>query len=91
MEDLVTSPTYTLVNEYSGRMPVYHMDLYRLSGSYEFLAMGGEEYFTSEGVCLIEWSERIEDLLPQRTISISLDFEEDGRRIIIDGLEELRA
>ena len=67
----VASPTFTIVNEYlGGRIPVYHFDTYRLEGSDDFLDSGLDEYFYQDGICVIEWSSVIEDLLPPNTVRI---------------------
>jgi tRNA threonylcarbamoyladenosine biosynthesis protein TsaE len=64
----VTSPTFTLINEYvGGRLPLYHIDLYRIKGAEEAIAFGIEDYLPSPGVTVIEWPDRIEDLLPEGT------------------------
>jgi len=65
-----TSPTFTLINEYFGKLPVYHFDFYRISNSAEARELGCEEYFGSEAVCLIEWPERISDLLPKNHLEV---------------------
>lgn len=68
----ITSPTFTIVNEYPGTIPLYHMDLYRLSGPDEILALGFEDYLANEGIVAIEWAERAGDLIPQDTVHIYL-------------------
>lgn len=69
----ITSPTFTIVNEYSGRLPFFHFDVYRIT-SEEFLGMGGDEYFYSGGIVLIEWSENIYDILPEEHLEIYIDY-----------------
>lgn len=78
----VTSPTFTLISEYHGRMPLYHMDLYRLGSVEEFIWLGVEEILDGSGVTLIEWSERAKDVLPHRSIYIHIEIEENGDRLI---------
>lgn len=88
----VTSPSYTIIDEYQGRLPLYHMDAYRLSGSEDFIGTGGEEYFYGKGVSVIEWSERIADILPPETWHIHITEEADGTRCFTlegEGIEEL--
>jgi|SRR5690554_7431422 tRNA threonylcarbamoyladenosine biosynthesis protein TsaE len=80
--EAVSSPTFTIVNEYEGRLPVYHFDAYRVKGPEEFFELGYEEYFYGDGICLIEWPERVEALLPDDTIRLRLvHLGEDRRRI----------
>ena len=77
----VTSPTYTLANEYRGRLPVYHIDLYRIDSPDQALDLGIDEYFEGQGVTLIEWAERAEELFPPRTVRVTLRHgEADGER-----------
>ncbi len=71
--DDVTSPTFTIINEYAGKFPVYHFDLYRLESEEEIFDLGYEEYFFGEGVCLIEWAERALSLYPKERIEIYLE------------------
>ncbi len=82
----VTSPTFTLMNEYPGRIPLYHLDLYRLSGEGDLADLGYEEYFYGEGVTVIEWSEKILDILPDGSWRIHLShIGEEEREIEIRG------
>jgi tRNA threonylcarbamoyladenosine biosynthesis protein TsaE len=87
----VTSPTYTIVSEYAGKLPLYHMDAYRLGGEEEFLSIGAEELLYGAGVCVVEWSERVASCIPKTAIRIELEALDDGgRRIVVDAsdLEE---
>jgi tRNA threonylcarbamoyladenosine biosynthesis protein TsaE len=70
VEEPVTSPTFTLINEYQGRIPFYHMDAYRLEDSGDMVDLGYEEYFFGEGVTLLEWAGRIRDILPDSRLDI---------------------
>ena len=86
--DPVTSPTYTIVNEYlSGRIPLFHFDMYRLSSSDELLDIGWEDYLSRGGVCAVEWSETVEDALQDAIrVTIEKDADEpDTRHITITG------
>lgn len=70
---LVTSPTFVLIQEYPGRLPIYHCDAYRLHSVQEFLDLGALEYFEGDGVCLIEWADRIESCLPEEHLRIDIE------------------
>lgn len=80
----VTSPTFNIVRQYNGRLPLYHFDVYRITDPDEMLEIGFEEYLYSGAVVVIEWPELISDLIPQDAITITIEREEeDGRRISI--------
>ena len=68
VEDYITSPTFALINEYTGRNPVYHFDVYRLENVEDLYDLGFDEYFYSNGVSIIEWADKIEKLLPKERI-----------------------
>lgn len=72
IDEPITSPTYTLIGEYEGRLPLHHIDLYRLSGPTEALGLGLEEYFDINGITAIEWAERAEGLLPPDMLHIRI-------------------
>lgn len=82
IEDTITSPTFCLISEYEGKMPLYHMDVYRLEGTEDFINLGVDDMLYGRGVCLIEWSEKIMDELPKKTIILRLMPNEDGSRTI---------
>ena len=83
IEDNITSPTFCLISEYYGnKMPLYHMDVYRLDGPEDFLNLGVEELLYGQGVCIIEWSEKVKSVLPSKTITLSITPEDDGSRKI---------
>lgn len=80
----VTSPTFALVHEYQGNLPLFHMDLYRLASEEEFEQIGGWEYFRRGGVCLIEWADRLGDSLTGPRWRVHLEWRSRGRGITID-------
>ncbi|NGX54706.1 MAG: tRNA threonylcarbamoyladenosine biosynthesis protein TsaE [Chlamydiae bacterium] len=80
--ETVNSPTFAYLNIYDGPRNVYHFDLYRLNNSSDFLAHGFEEYFSADGVCCIEWSERIEEILPPDHMAIHINHLGENMREI---------
>ena len=81
-ERRVSSPTFIIVQEYDGAVPIYHIDAYRIGHVDEFYELGYEEYFYGDGLCLIEWPARVEELLPEHTIRLRLTHQGgDQRRI----------
>ena len=88
-KEAVTSPTYTIVNEYlGGRLPLFHFDMYRLSSADDLFDIGWEDYLSRGGVCAVEWSENVMDALPEDTVWVRIAREGDtGRSITIEGVE----
>ena len=86
VRDVVKSPSFVIVTEYAGRLPIYHVDLYRLNENSDFESIGLDSYLEGDGVCLIEWAERAEKALPDRAIRVRMSVEGSGRRIEITGL-----
>lgn len=80
--DDATSPTFTLIRQYSARLPFYHMDAYRLTAPRQFLEIGAEEAFEADGVCLIEWADRVMEALPSDRLDLHLDVTGETRRDI---------
>jgi tRNA threonylcarbamoyladenosine biosynthesis protein TsaE len=90
--DSVTSPTYTIVNEYlGGRLPLFHFDMYRLHSSDDLWSIGWDDYLDRNGVCAVEWSENVDDAM-ENAIYITIEkLEGDSRRITIEGGEKIAA
>ena len=88
--ELVTSPTYTIVNEYlGGRMPLFHFDMYRLASSDDLWDIGWEDYLDRNGVCAVEWSENVADAMEEPIVITIEKLGEDSRRITIEGGDSL--
>ncbi len=86
-ECYVTSPTFTIINEYMGRVPVYHLDFYRIDSLSEVENMGLEEYFQGKGVALVEWAEKIEPFLPVNYLMVFLEYVDYSvRKISMKGM-----
>lgn len=85
VEDTVNSPTFTIVNEYRAAkgFPIYHFDFYRINRLQEAYEIGLEEYFSGDGLCFVEWPEKIEELLPEDIIKVSISASESGSRSVL--------
>ncbi len=84
--EIVTSPTYTIVNEYlSGRLPLFHFDMYRLRSSDDLWDIGWEDYLDRGGICAVEWSENVEDAMEDAVFVTIEKLGEEARRITIEG------
>lgn len=83
IDSTITSPTFTIVQEYrEGRMPLYHFDVYRISSIEEMYQIGYEEYFFGDGVCIVEWADMIEEIVPENAKIIFIEYgENQGERI----------
>lgn len=87
--ELVTSPTFTIVHEYQGRLPLYHFDVYRVHDPEELHELGYEEYFFGQGVSVVEWADLIPDLIPAEALTIAIEYSPDPEERIyrISGLK----
>ena len=85
VEDVINSPTFSIINEYrsatTGEL-IYHFDFYRINKINEAYDMGTEDYFYSGALCFIEWPEKIQELLPENTILVNIEEQEDGSRLL---------
>ena len=87
----VTSPTYTILNIYQGRVPLYHFDLYRLHGPEEVAELGFEEYFAGAGACVVEWAERLAEEAPAELLTVTLCHDEGDTRTVCFAAAGVRA
>lgn len=86
----VTSPTFTIVNEYEGQIPLFHFDMYRLPDADALFDIGWEDYLDRGGVCAVEWSERVDDALPEDAVRVTISRRpesEDWRTITVEGVD----
>lgn len=81
IDESITSPTFTIIKEYDGELPLYHMDVYRLDGNTD--GVGIEEYFTKGGVVVIEWADTIKDILPTERLHIKFKIVDENKRILV--------
>ena len=94
IEDEPVSPTFVIMNAYEGAIPLYHFDLYRISGADELMGIGADEFLFGEGVSAVEWAERVDEILPEYTIYIDIKIaepdngSENTREIRIEGKKE---
>ena len=82
IKDYITSPTFIIINEHQGKIPLYHIDLYRLEDQASIEDLGIEEYFTKGGVCVIEWAERLGELMPDDAKTIKIEVRSESERKI---------
>jgi tRNA threonylcarbamoyladenosine biosynthesis protein TsaE len=90
IKEFITSPTYTIINEYDGRIPLFHFDVYRLEGVEEMYELGYEEYFFGDGAVVIEWADIVKDIIPSERLWITIlrGKEDDNREIMFDASGE---
>jgi tRNA threonylcarbamoyladenosine biosynthesis protein TsaE len=83
---VVTSPTFVLIQEYAAKLPIHHFDAYRLRDEREFLDLGADEYFAGDGVCIVEWADRVPGAMPAERLEIHIEpIEDTGRRLDVTG------
>ena len=88
VEDRVTSPTFTIVNELAGRRELFHFDMYRLGGADELFDIGWEDYLSRDGVCAVEWSENVPEAFDGTELRVTIEKTgEQSRRITVEGIE----
>lgn len=80
---MVNSPTFVLIQEYDARLPIYHFDAYRLTGPREFFDLGVHEYFNGQGVCMVEWADKMEPCLPADHLRITLTITGPTSRLVV--------
>lgn len=83
IKESVTSPTFAIVNEYAGRLRLYHFDVYRVEVVSEMDDAGFEEFFYGDGVCIVEWAELVEEIIPEDAIWITIVYEGDNRVLTV--------
>ena len=81
-EELVSSPSFVLLNHYEGRLPLFHFDLYRIDDTQEVFSIGYEEFLYDDGVAVIEWAERLGILLPQNYLKVQFSFGKENQRLM---------
>lgn len=82
IDELVTSPTFTILREYeSGRLPLYHFDVYRVKSDEEMFELGYEDYFFGKGVCIVEWADQIMSLIPKESVIIKIMYSDDLEKL----------
>lgn len=81
INEVITSPTFTIIKEYDGELPLYHMDVYRLDGNVD--SLGLEEYYTKGGVVVIEWADTIKDYLPKERLDIKFVVVDENKRVLV--------
>lgn len=92
IEDYITSPSFTILNEYEGRLPLHHFDVYRIDDIDEMYEIGFEEYLFGDGICVVEWGDIVRDMLPKDTIYVSISrLDDNTREIFIKENEKLKA
>lgn len=79
---VVSSPTFVLIQEYAGDLPIYHFDTYRLATAADFSDLGVDEYFEGDGVCLVEWADRVPQILPDDRLEITLEIRSELERVL---------